>query len=236
VKNSKDFELVERLIFDESGSLYSLAVTSGIEPFFFYRGADLRDLNLSDQNLAGLNFQGADLRGANLDGITYTLGAFNGSKISPKYIQLVDEFDSYIEDVLTGIDLGITFFGRMRAETLEAAIAFTNMSYGQFCEKANINQLTLRRARREHPIASTTLKAVCELLGQYREKSQPDDLFASNAKALSPASQPFIQLLTLHGESGFRTVPSSEFAEFLEWIGYLEGKSHARFAKPSKQR
>lgn len=225
MKNSKDFHAVEKLLFDESGSLRALAMVAGFEPFSFYRGADLRDLNLTNHDLVGLNFEGADLRGANLDNIHYTLGAFNGSKLSPKYFDLIDEFDCYLEDALTGIEFGLNFFGRMRAETLEAGIEYTRLTYGQFCARANINQLTLRRARRQQPVACTTLKAVCELLSRFIERPMPDDLFSEKWKTLSPASQPFIQLLTLHGEGGFRTVTSSEFADFLLYIGHLEGKA-----------
>lgn len=228
MQNSKDFHLVERIIFDESGSLRALARASGFEPFSFYRGADLRGLDLANHDLIGLNFEGADLRGANLDDIRYTLGAFNGSKLSPKYFDLADEFDCYMNDALTGIELGLNFFGRMRSETLEAGIEYSGLTYGQFCDRANINQLTLRRARRQQPVASTTLKAICELLRHFIEKPMPDDLFSEKWKTLSPASQPFIQLLTLHGEGGFRTVTSSEFAEFLQYIGYLEGRAPAK--------
>lgn len=236
MRNSIEFAGLEKIIFDESGSLRSLASVAGFEAFSFYRGADLRDLDLSNQNLSGLNFQGADLRGANLDGITFTLGAFNGSNLSPKYFQLVDEFDCYVEDVLIGLDMGVNFFGRMRSESLESAIEFTRMSYGRFCERAGINQMTLRRARREQPVASTTLKSICELLIQYRENSEPDDLFSSDHRTLSPATQPFVQLLTLHGESGFRTVTNSEFAGLIESLGYWEGLHSARIGRHGRNR
>ena len=108
------------------------------------------------------------------------------------------------------------FYGRMRAETIEAAIEFSGLNYGQFCDEAGISELTLRRARREESVANTTLLAICKTLNQYMERVDNLDLFGDVERIVSPAAQPFIQLLSLRNEGGFDTIEQGWFALFRE--------------------
>lgn len=196
---------VPDILVDKSGDLKRLAKETGLEIFSFYRGANLRNLDLRGQDLTGLNFDSSDLRGTSLDGVRFNLGAFNNSNISFQYIGLKDEFVHYLRDAFSLFELGgLMFYGRFREESLERAIQWTGLNYGDFCLHAGINQITLRKARREEVVANTTIYAICRTIIKFPNmKTSGSDLFGVADAQSHPASYAFIQLLSLKSTGGF---------------------------------
>ncbi len=213
-----NFDRTLDILFDESGSLKTLAIKSGIEPFSFYRGANLSEINLYGQDLTGLNFRDTDLRGANLENVKFDPGAFNGAILSPYAEILRDDFEFYLEDVLIAWHAGLYFFARFRPESIEDAISSTGLNYGNFAKISDLNLSTLRNARRGRVVSGDTANKICWGIRGNRVVSKGDPRQTSMFNELhnNYNRQPFVEVLTLHPTGGFGLVPRSELMDIID--------------------
>ncbi len=208
---------VERLLQSDCRSLKGLAQMSGRDPFFFYRGADLSCLDLSGQDLTGLNFEKANFRSSNLDHVTYDAGAFNGSSLPSAYVSLADDFDSYLDDILIPQMKRISLYAQIRPESLENLFSVSRASYGSFSKEAQINQDTLRRARRGDVISHLTLTKIAFTMDSMSQASKAQvNLFQASH------SQPMIKFLSLQNDGSYKHVPRKALLEFIEMSCHID--------------
>lgn len=210
----KNLDGVQTILQSESSNLRDLASLSGRDPFTFYRGADLTGLDLSGQDLTGLNFERANLRSSNLDHVTYDMGAFNGSILNTNYSSLLDQFDSYLTDILLPQMERISLHAQIRPETIEHCFFVTNMSYRQFSVDSSLNLDTLRRARRGDVISHSSLKKIAYTMNELMKRTFYTSGSLSNAKL-----QPMVKFLSLQSNGGtFRYVGRREIVRMTELL------------------
>lgn len=229
-----NYEVVMRILFDESGSLKRLAEISGLDPFSFFRGASLNGLDLSNQDLRGLNFEDADLRDANLENIEYDAGAFNGANLSGYAQSFRDPFEFYIDDIPIVTFSKIYVYARFRPSSLEACIQSTGMTYQVFGSLGTLNLTTLRKARRGQVVSIDTAYQICRTLvkawSQDSDKVQYEiPLFKevnSSYRSFVQPKQPMIELLDLTGGGGFNSISRKRFLYFLEGSSKMLSSMH----------
>lgn len=192
--NDNPFDKVVELLEHPSNSLKALAYISGYDPFSFYRGADLSNLDISDQDLTGLNFDGAELRGCNLSGVLFDKGAFNNAIIDEKFSYLNDGYDTYISDLISENTKNLHFFGKFRSEFIDKIVDSGLYSYGEISRRMNISTATLRKARRSEMLSIETVSKIADYLNSD-EFIQTFDV--------SNISQPCVMVFSMDGYSDF---------------------------------
>ena len=209
-----------KILRSDKKSLKELAGISGVDVFRFFNHADLRNLDLSHQDLTGLNFFGVDFGNTRLDGISYDVGAFNGSKVLEKYSSLIDDFDFCLSDILDDLFKYLYVFVQIRPESLERTISTLRISYQGLANHSNINVGTLRKARRGEIIALETAQSVASSLLQIEDEKSRDiesqlkfkiDLRQRRRNLLL---QPMIKLSQFSNSDGFKIIRSVDLRFF----------------------
>jgi predicted transcriptional regulator len=194
-----------RILLAESEDLKVLADLSGLDPFSFYEGADLRNADLGGQDLRGLSFFEADLRGANLGGVRYDKGAFNGSILSDKHKGFQDQFDGRLSDALLEPLRRVYMFARFRPETLNEIIEFLSISIQKFSESANISTTTLRKAKKGYVISFETAVGISEAINKIS-----DQLNLKSVEFSGKIQIPMIEFLSDKVTGGFNRISREE--------------------------
>lgn len=199
----------------ESGetSLKALAHLTGLDPFNFYQGADLRELDLSGQDLTGLNFTRADLRFAIVDNISFDPGSFNGCDLDENQKWLADEYEFFSQDIVNHPSEEVLVFCRIRPEIIEKCIRELGVTYQDFSGGAGISSNALRKCRRGQVIAYETAKKVIEFIEAVTADIRSNDYSALICETF--LRQPNFQLLSGGLNMPFKHVSRSRLREIV---------------------
>jgi hypothetical protein len=164
----RDYHRALDMLLLESNSLKDLAQVSGRDPFGFYQGADLSNLDLSGQDLTGLNFDFADLSGSRLDNIDLDIGALNKSVIDSQYHELTDPYDLSMDDLSIPEVGALSLNFRMRPDTLESLVSSRGMYIRDFAIASNLTAASFWRIRNSYFVTFSTIRKLLDFILRER--------------------------------------------------------------------
>lgn len=186
-----------------SDRIKELALISDIDPFYFFRAANLSGLDLTDQDLTGLNFDDADFRNSTLNGIKYDPGAFNNSKPSKELEKYFDPFDGYLEDLISERLKNVYLFVRFRENAIDDMLLSQLMYNTDLSDHSGVSVGTIRKARRSQVVSIETGRLLASVLLSPRTVDSPT---GEHHELETYPRQPMVELLVLRQGGGFNRV------------------------------
>lgn len=205
-------ETILALLKSSESDLRRLAEMAGEDPFDFYRGAELRDLDLGNQDLSGMNFDKADIRFSRLDNSLFDPGAFNGSIINDNQKWLVDEFEFYSDDLSVHDNNEILIFCRFRPRIVENALEELDTSYSEMASASGISSGALRKCRRSEVVAFDTAYSLLRAIASMATKAR---LWMKPSPVAMLIRQPVFQFLSGGINAPFKNVTRDRYRELV---------------------